>query len=218
MRRYYPSDHHGGSRFRIRLLAFISLTREMARELTSFLDSWLIQLCAPTGCHKYACSMECSRSQVPEGWWPFLDKRSGGERSEPHSLCTIFSYIIFFWPLHLSATIQPVIFAGKIHLLNFSQWTPDKFYLPYFSHSVTFWQHEFLLHVKSKMYGRPSHVERYQALLILSSAVYNSSLISYMHLQMNLLSYFRVLLWHKPDLTAPLTVFCCNCRSQCCWE
>ena len=37
MRRYCPSDRHGGSRFRGFALAFTSLARELAREITSFL-------------------------------------------------------------------------------------------------------------------------------------------------------------------------------------
>ena len=37
MRRYCQSDHHGGSRFRGFALAFTSLARELASEITSFL-------------------------------------------------------------------------------------------------------------------------------------------------------------------------------------
>ena len=37
MRRYCPSDYHGGSRFQGFALAFISLARELASEITSFL-------------------------------------------------------------------------------------------------------------------------------------------------------------------------------------
>ena len=37
MRRYCPSDHRGGSRFRGFALAFTSLARELASEITSFL-------------------------------------------------------------------------------------------------------------------------------------------------------------------------------------
>ena len=37
MRRYCPSHHHGGSRFRGFALAFTSLARELASEITSFL-------------------------------------------------------------------------------------------------------------------------------------------------------------------------------------
>ena len=38
MRRYCPSDHHGGSRFRGFALAFTSLARELASEITSLID------------------------------------------------------------------------------------------------------------------------------------------------------------------------------------
>ena len=64
VRRYCPSGHHGGSRFWLWLLGFSSLTRGATSELTTFLESWLIQPCAQTGCHKCACSKECSRTQV----------------------------------------------------------------------------------------------------------------------------------------------------------
>ena len=37
MIRYWPSDHHGGSRFQGFTLAFTSLARELASEITSFL-------------------------------------------------------------------------------------------------------------------------------------------------------------------------------------
>ena len=37
MRRYCPSDRHGGSRFRGFAFAFTSLARELASEITSFL-------------------------------------------------------------------------------------------------------------------------------------------------------------------------------------
>ena len=37
MRRYCPSDRHGGSRFRGLALAFTSLARELASDITSFL-------------------------------------------------------------------------------------------------------------------------------------------------------------------------------------
>jgi hypothetical protein len=50
VRRYCPSGHHGGSRFWLWLLAFSSLARAATSKLTTFLDSWLIQPCAQTGC------------------------------------------------------------------------------------------------------------------------------------------------------------------------
>ena len=55
MRRYCRSDHHGGGRFRGFALAFTSLARELASNVLK------------TGCHKSACSMECSRNQVKGG-------------------------------------------------------------------------------------------------------------------------------------------------------
>ena len=64
MRRYCPSDHHGGSRFRGFAFAFTSLARELASEITSFLAVGNV---LKTGCHKCACSMECSRKQVKGG-------------------------------------------------------------------------------------------------------------------------------------------------------
>ena len=64
MRRYCPSDRHGGSRFRGFALAFTSLARELASEITSFLT---VDCFSKTGCHKCACSMECSRNQVKGG-------------------------------------------------------------------------------------------------------------------------------------------------------
>ena len=69
MRRYCPSDHHGGSRFQGFALAFISLVRELASEITSFLTVDRFSNVLKTGCHKCACacSMECSRNQVKGG-------------------------------------------------------------------------------------------------------------------------------------------------------
>ena len=39
MRRYCPSDHRGGSRFRGFALAFTSLARELASEIQDFAES-----------------------------------------------------------------------------------------------------------------------------------------------------------------------------------
>ena len=67
MRRYCPSDRHGGSRFRGFVLAFTSLARELASDITSFLTVDCFSNVLKTGCHKCACSMECSRNQVKGG-------------------------------------------------------------------------------------------------------------------------------------------------------
>ena len=64
MRRYCPSDRHGGNRFRGFALAFTSLARELASEITSFLTVDCFSNVLKTGCHKCTCSMECSRNQV----------------------------------------------------------------------------------------------------------------------------------------------------------
>ena len=64
MRRYCPSDRHGGSRFRGFALAFTNLARELASEIMSFLTVDCFGNVLKTGCHKCACSMECSRNQV----------------------------------------------------------------------------------------------------------------------------------------------------------
>ena len=42
MRRYCPSNRHGGSRFRGFALAFTSLARELASDITSFLKQDVI--------------------------------------------------------------------------------------------------------------------------------------------------------------------------------
>ena len=67
MRRYCPSDRHGGSRFRGFALAFTSLASELASDITSFLTVDCFSNVLKTGCHKCACSMECSRNQVKGG-------------------------------------------------------------------------------------------------------------------------------------------------------
>ena len=64
MRRYCPSDRHEGSRFRGFALAFTSLARELASNITSFLTVDCFSSVLKTGYHKCTCSMECSRNQV----------------------------------------------------------------------------------------------------------------------------------------------------------
>ena len=44
MRRYFPSHHHGGSRFCISLLSFASLARETTSKPTSVLGCWLLRI------------------------------------------------------------------------------------------------------------------------------------------------------------------------------
>ena len=89
MRRYCPSDRHGGSRFRGFALAFTSLAKELASEITSFLTVDCFSNVLKTGCHKCACSMECSRNQVKGGLSCHADqerilKKGEGGRSAKH--------------------------------------------------------------------------------------------------------------------------------------